>query len=110
MIGMEYFVAGHSNPVGIFGWLFVLEAFGDDVGHSVAERLDTSLSLGGNATEFLGGHGNADRDHIREILEVLDRHMKDPRDLGDTLHIAGVSRELYLGILDESLGEMKRCV
>jgi pyrroloquinoline quinone (PQQ) biosynthesis protein C len=105
MIGMEYFVAGHWNPLALFGWLFVLEALGDDVGHFVAGRLDSSLRLDSSATYFLRAHGTADHDHIRDIVEAIQEHMKDPNDIADMLHIAKVSGDLYLGILDEVVEE-----
>jgi pyrroloquinoline quinone (PQQ) biosynthesis protein C len=107
MVGMEYFVAGHWNPVALFGWLFVLEAFGDDVGHFVAERLNSSLKVEGGATHFLNGHGAADHDHIRDITHTVESHMQDPMDLADMVHIAKVSRDLYIGILEESLAEAR---
>jgi len=100
MVGMEYFVASHWNPVALFGWLFVLEAFGDDVGHFVADKLS---SLGGGATRFLDGHGSADHDHIREITDVVERHLNAPGDIEDMTHIANVSRDLYVGMLEESV-------
>lgn len=108
MIGMEYFVAGHWNPVALFGWLFVLEAFGDDVGHLIAKKLEQSLQIGTGTTSFLAGHGDADHDHIRDITECVEKHMKNPADMGDMLHIAKVSRDLYIGILEEVAAENRK--
>ncbi|HTP50469.1 MAG TPA: iron-containing redox enzyme family protein [Anaeromyxobacteraceae bacterium] len=103
MVGMEYFVAGHWNPVALFGWLFVLEALGDDVGHFVAKALQSSLRVEGRATSFLDGHGSADHGHIRDITTAIERHMTAPGDVADMLHIAQVSQDLYLAMLEESL-------
>lgn len=103
MIGMEYYVAGYGNPVALFGWLFVLEAFGDDVGHLVSGKLDASLGLRGKGSYFLAGHGDADHDHIREITSAVEEHMHDPKDVADMLHVAKVACDLYLGILEESV-------
>jgi pyrroloquinoline quinone (PQQ) biosynthesis protein C len=108
MVGMEYFVAGHWNPVALFGWLFALEAFGDDVGHLVSKKLDSSLGLRGKASYFLAGHGDADHDHIREITTTIEEHMRDPKDVADTIHIATVSCDLYIGILDEVVRDRSR--
>lgn len=103
MIGMEYFVAGHWNPVALFGWLFVLEAFGDDLGHFVADKIRSSLKVEGSATYFLDGHGAADHDHIRDITDAVEEHMRDPEDVADMLHIAEVSLDLYTAILEDSI-------
>src|SRR4029079_15711986 len=35
MIGFEHYIAGRANPVGLFGWLYVLESMGDDLGKRV---------------------------------------------------------------------------
>ena len=37
MIGYTYFIAEHANPVGLFGWMYVLEAVGNDLGPSAAQ-------------------------------------------------------------------------
>ena len=108
MIGMEYYVAGYWNPVALFGWLFVLEALGDDVGGLVANRLDASLQLAGKGSYFLSGHSEADHDHIRDISDTIDRNVKDQRDIADVLHIARVSCELYLRMLQEAVGEERK--
>ncbi len=102
MIGLEYFVAGHWNPVALFGWMFVLESLGDDIGHFAAQRIGRALD-DSSATYFLAGHGDADHDHAREITETIQKHMTDPADVADTLHVARVARDLYLGILDEAI-------
>ena len=101
MIGLEYYVAGFWNPVALFGWLFTLEAFGADLATLIGQKLDASLNLGGTATYFLAGHGSVDRDHIKDIVEAIDKHIKSPADFDDMLHIARVSRQLYLGMLQE---------
>lgn len=105
MIGMEYYVAGYWNPVALFGWLFVLEALGDDVGGLVAKKLDASLQLAGKGSYFLAGHSEADHDHIKDITDTIEKYMKDERDIADMLHIAQTSCELYLGILQEAVCE-----
>jgi hypothetical protein len=59
------------------------------------------LALKGKASYFLAGHGDADHDHIREITTTIEEHMREPADTADMLHIARVSCDLYLGILDD---------
>jgi len=103
MIGMEYYWAAHANPVALFGWMFTLEALGDDVGHLIATALDKSLSLGGQGSYFLTGHGEADHDHIREITEKVAAHLTDPKDRADMMYVAELSSGLYTQILEQSL-------
>lgn len=39
LIGYTHYVAGFANPIGIFGWMYVLEAVGLDLGNLVVEKL-----------------------------------------------------------------------
>jgi len=32
MVGSMHYIAGYANPLGLFGWMYVLEAVGDDLG------------------------------------------------------------------------------
>ena len=110
MIGMEYYIAGTANPVSLFGWMFTLEALGDDVGHLISRQLDRTLTLEGRGAYFLAGHGDADHDHIQEITQTIEKHMRDPSDLADTLHVAHASADLYLRMLDEVVEEDRRWI
>lgn len=104
MIGVEYYVAGHGNPVGIFGWLFVLESMGDDLGHAVSAQVAEGLKLP-DSVKFLAGHGDADADHTRDIIEQIEANISGP-DLDEVHHIADVMADLYVRIFAE-IGEGK---
>ena len=104
MVGMEYFVAGHGNPVGIFGWLFTLEAMGDDLGHAVADRVKQGLDLP-KGVKFLAGHGTADEDHVKDIIEQIEKNVPAD-DLADVHFVAEVMADLYVRIFTE-IGEGK---
>ena len=71
MIGFEYFTAGYDNPVGLFGWLYVLESMGDDLGSQVSAAIDQALGLDGKALRFLAGHGIND---VAHTAAGLHRH------------------------------------
>ena len=101
MIGFEYFTAGHANPVGLFGWLYVLEAMGDDLGSDVAGKVDEALSLGGKALRFIAGHGVADVEHTADITTQIDRHLAAPEDRRAVEHVADVIAMLYVGMFRE---------
>jgi pyrroloquinoline quinone (PQQ) biosynthesis protein C len=103
MVGLEYFVAGHSNPVGLFGWLYALEALGDDIAHAVANQVAAKLSAGANAAvAFLRGHGDADHEHARAIEDHVLRYVTTPDDRADVLHVARLSSEFYVRMLHEA--------
>jgi hypothetical protein len=99
MIGMEYYVAAHGNPVGIFGWLFVLEAMGDDLGHAAAESVKRELDLP-DGIRFLAGHGDADAAHTKDITEQIERNVTGA-DLQDVHFVADVMADLYVRMFRE---------
>jgi len=99
MIGYEYYTAGYGNPVALFGWLFVLEAMGDDLGHVVAEAVSKGLNLP-EGVKFLAGHGEADEDHTVDIIDNIKKYIKGD-DLEDVHHVADVVADLYVRIFAE---------
>jgi len=101
LIGYTHYVAGFANPIGIFGWMYVLEAVGLDLGNLVAEKL---RSAGVKGIRFIAGHSVADTDHIREITEQLESHLQRDEDRAAVLEVADVVADLYLGMFRE-IGE-----
>ena len=99
MIGYEYYVAGVANPVGLFGWLYVLESMGDDLGGMVAEALGSTLKLD-SGLKFLAGHGEADVAHTKDIIEQIEQHI-DEKNLPDVHHAADVVADLYVLMFHE---------
>jgi len=102
MIALEYFYACHSNPVGLFGWMYVLECLGGDIGGGLARAVDEALGLQGRGTYFLRGHGEADADHSMALFDVIGRHVHDPADCEAVRRVAALSLSCYLGILDSA--------
>lgn len=102
MVGYEYYLAAHANPVSLFGWLFVLEAMGDDLGHVVARRVREALNVD-QGVKFLAGHGEADEEHTREIIEQIETNI-GPADMADVHHVADVVGALYIRLFEE-IGE-----
>jgi pyrroloquinoline quinone (PQQ) biosynthesis protein C len=101
MIGFEYFIAGRANPVGLFGWLYVLEAMGDDLGKRVASALQHALGGTSRGIKFVASHGVADHDHTADLTRVISQHIKAPQDIADVNHVADVSADLYARIFDQ---------
>ncbi|HKO93285.1 MAG TPA: iron-containing redox enzyme family protein [Polyangiaceae bacterium] len=102
MIGLEYFWAAHGNPVALLGWTFALEALGDDLGHLAASAIVGLATEGGRMTRFLRGHGQADHEHIQDIVAVIERHVSRPVDQEDLFYVASRSAELYAQIVEDA--------
>lgn len=106
MIGFEYYTAMHANPVGLFGWLFVLEAMGDDLGGVVSEMIEESLSLP-HGVKFLRGHGVADEEHTKDIIDKIRVHVQ-PADMVEVEQVAVVIADLYPRMFQEIAGRAAR--
>ena len=104
MLGLEYLYAAHLNPVGLFGWMFVLESLGGKVGGSIAHALDVALNLEGKALYFLRGHGEADAHHCEDLARMIGEHVSNAVDQRDFLTMTSLSRRAYLEILEGVAG------
>lgn len=102
MIGLEYFTATVANPVGLFGWMYVLESLGDDIAHTVARRVSQAMTgQARDAVYFLRGHGDADHDHAAEITRQIVQHVTADVDRKDVLYVAELSSRYYVQMLSE---------
>lgn len=99
MIGYEYYLAGIANPVSLFGWLYILEAMGDDLGREVGRRIASHPALA-NSVKFVVGHGEADEAHTADLSNMIARHVQGP-DMEDVIHVAEVITELYVAMFHE---------
>jgi heme oxygenase len=113
MVGYVHFLAGHANPVGLFGWMYVLEAVGNDLGTIVGKQLASGIGGGGGGkgpVRFVAGHGVADKDHTAELAEQISAHVTTPSDRADVAEAATVVADLYLRMFREIGGEEARWV
>jgi pyrroloquinoline quinone (PQQ) biosynthesis protein C len=99
MIGYEYYLAGHANPVGLFGWLYVLEAMGEDLGPVISQRLSKALGATDHV-HFIQGHGEVDVAHTKELTQQISTHVR-AADMPEINHVADVIARLYVGIFQE---------
>jgi hypothetical protein len=102
MIGYEYFIAGHSNPIGLFGWLYILEAMGEDLGHLMAKHITEELGLR-SSVKFLASHGDADEAHTSDLTTQLKKNLYE-QDRLDVYQVANVVADLYVRMFNE-IGE-----
>lgn len=107
MIGYEYYVAGHANPVGLFGWLYTLEAMGDELGGQIARAVGSRLGgSGGRGVKFLAGHGIADHAHTADLTRMISEHIGDSADRADVHHAADVVGDLYVRMFQQIAAEI----
>ena len=102
MIGLEYLYAHHWNPIGLFGWMFVLESLGGRVAGGLAARLDEVLKLNGRALYFLKGHGEADAHHSEDLYRIVADNVRDADDLNAFQTMADEASAIYCEILDRA--------
>lgn len=102
MIGFEYYYAAHANPIGLFGWMFVLESLGGKSAAGISKAIDQALKLNGKATYFLRGHGDADAQHSEDLCALIDDGITSPDDLETFLYTVAESESLYCDILNHA--------
>lgn len=106
MIGLEYYYAAHANPIGLFGWMFVLESLGGKVGGNIARTVDQVLRLDGKAIYFLRGHGEADAHHSEDLYKIILENVRSEGDRTAFLCMFREAEDLYCGILDHAFREL----
>jgi pyrroloquinoline quinone (PQQ) biosynthesis protein C len=103
LVGYVHYVARVANPVGLFGWMYVLEAVGEDLGTVLAQRLQAAMP-GPGAHRFVAGHGLADVGHTHELTDQITTHVKREEDVRDVDRVADVVADLYVRMFRE-IGE-----
>lgn len=102
MLGLEYLYAAHLNPVGLFGWMFVLESLGGRVGGGLATAIDKTLKLNGKGMYFLKGHAEADAHHSEDLYRVIEENIATEVDRDAFLGMYRESLDLYCELLDHT--------
>jgi pyrroloquinoline quinone (PQQ) biosynthesis protein C len=105
LVGYVHWLAHAGNPVTLFGWMFVLEAVGNDIGQAAAAGLKSELEVP-SAVRFVAGHAMSDVGHTAEIVEQIDTHLTDASDRDDVVASAEVVADLYTRMFHE-IGEAR---
>ena len=100
MIALEYFYAKEDNPVGVLGWMFVLQSLGGHVGAGIVDSLDQCLGLRGKALRFLSEHGRSNRNDLPKMCRFLEDSSLDSDDCECFERSVSESVDLYCGMLD----------
>lgn len=105
LVGYVHYLAAFGNPIALYGWMYILEAVGKDLGSIVGDALSSGLDTGGRAVRFVAGHGVADADHAEELAEQISEHVKEAEDRAAVDEAARVVADLYLRMFREIGGE-----
>ena len=109
LVGYVHFLAGDTNPIGLFGWMYVLEAVGKDLGTIVGQALRDAMPHGSEgAVRFVARHGEADADHAEDLARQIEAHVERPEDHKAILDAGEVVAGLYLRMFRELGGEQPR--
>ena len=106
MIGYVHYVAAYANPIGLFGWMYVLEAVGNDLGATAAAKLQAMLGpkASDRGLRFVGRHGVSDMGHTKDLSDQIETHVRGD-DMADVCHVADVVADLYVRMFREIGGE-----
>ncbi len=99
MIAYEFYIAGICNPIALFGWLYILEAIGDDLGSEIANKI-ASHPATKNSVKFVAGHGVADEEHTADLTKMISTYIKG-EDEQEVIHVARVVKNLYVNMFHE---------
>ncbi|MFP6665386.1 MAG: iron-containing redox enzyme family protein [Deltaproteobacteria bacterium] len=95
LVGYVHNLATIGNPIAIFGWMYILEAVGSDIGVAAGEKLDAAHGGADAPIHFVAGHGEADADHTVEIEAQIEAHLEHDTDRADVCETARVVSWLY---------------
>ena len=104
MVGYVRSLAHCENPTAVFGWMYVLEAVGADVGEIARAKL-RDASDGAPSNRFVAGHCVADAHHIEDIERVIRDHLLEENDRAEVCEAARVVADLYLTMFRQIGGE-----
>lgn len=97
MIGYTYYLAGYANPIAIYGWMYILEAVGADLGPDALNGLQKQ----GVSVRFVGGHSTADQKHTQEIEDAIKQYVVSNQDQADVVQAAEVIADLYVRMFEQ---------
>lgn len=102
LVGYTHYLAAVGNPVALYGWMYVLEALGDNLGPSLASLIRDQLGIEGDGLRFIAGHAASDHGHAADLAHQLKHHVRSDADYDDICYAARVVSRLYTGILQEA--------
>jgi pyrroloquinoline quinone (PQQ) biosynthesis protein C len=105
LVGLTHYVAYHDNPIGLFGWMYVLESVGSDLGPAVGDELRKVFGLTDGGVKFVEGHGVNDAEHAADLEEKIATHVTEAADAAAVEQVAETVVDLYVRMFREIGGE-----
>lgn len=105
LVGYVHNLATTKNPIATFGWMYILEAVGADIGVAAGEKLGAAHRGADAPVQFVAGHGEADTDHTVEITSQIETHIGAADDCEDICETARVVSWLYTTMFRQIGGE-----
>lgn len=105
LVGYVRNLVTHGDAVAVFGWMYILEGVGADLGTLAGKQLKAGFSSTPEAVRFVAGHGVADTDHTVEIEEQIVRNVAQPEDAAAVAEAARVVADLYVTMFRQIGGE-----
>ena len=94
MVEFAYDYVRHTNPMGFFGMVFVLEGTSVRLATQGAEAVAKSLNLGPECFSYLSSHGSLDQEHLVFFQQLMDK-VTDPADQNAIVEVAEVIFGLF---------------
>lgn len=110
LVSYAHDLATARNPIAVFGWMYILEAVGADIGTAAGEKLGEAHGGAVPPVHFVQGHGSADAVHTMEIASQINAHITATNDREDVSEAAGVVSHLYTTMFRQIGGEQARWV
>ena len=105
LVGLTHYVAYHDNPIGLFGWMYVLESVGSDLGPAVGDELRKVFGLTDAGVKFVEGHGINDAGHAADLEEKIAAYVTEAEDAEAVEQVAETVVDLYVRMFREIGGE-----
>ncbi len=100
MVSYLYHQIDRSNPLALFGMVWVLEGTSVSVGGEIATLIQNTLALPDSAMSYLRSHSSLDQEHIK-LFEGLMNRISDPQDQQVIIDSANIVFDLYAAMLTE---------
>lgn len=94
MVEFAYDYVRHTNPMGFFGMVFVLEGTSVRLATQGADAVAKTLGLGPECFSYLTSHGSLDQEHLVFFQRLMDE-VDEPADQAAILEVAEVIFGLF---------------
>ncbi len=102
LVAYMYYTAGHENPMGILGDTYVIEGLSQLFASNVAANIKGMLGVPDSAVSYLAKHGAADQEHMHEVRDLINKHVRSEEDFEAIVQVSKVEFALYRQLLEHA--------